>query len=141
MQTAEQYIKLLDQCAENCKEKYCFFKTLALEKNTNPKLLCQVKCVEIFKWEKSVQEHEDIGWKKSWDLWVEEGYAIAFSQAYNSDDEDLSIRKVYQKTIEIRNNNNMIIITDTTTTSGVTIVESSSQTSQVTSGKPIAASV
>lgn len=132
MQTAEQYIKLLDQCAENCKEKYCFFKTLALEKNTNPKLLTQVKCVEIFKWEKSVQAHDDIGWKKAWDLWVEEGYATAFSQAYNPDDDDLSIRKVYQKTLEIRNNN----MTNTTTTCGVTIVESSSQTSQVTSGKP-----
>ena len=136
MKDTEQYIKLLDQCAENCKEPYCFFKTLALEKNTNVRLLCQVKCVEIFKWEKSVQAHEDIGWKKAWSLWVEEGYATAFEQAYNPDDEDLSIRKIYQKTLEVRNNN----MTNTTFTSGVTIIESSSQSSQITSEKPKSAS-
>jgi hypothetical protein len=101
MQNTEQYIKLLNECAENCKEKYCFFKTLAFEKHTDPRLLTQVKCVEIFKWDKSVQAHDDIGWKKAWDLWVLEGYAKAFEQAYLENINDITIRKVYMRTIEI----------------------------------------
>lgn len=104
-QEEEKYIEVLNQCAETCKEKYCFFKMFMESKHVDLRVICQIKCVEIFKWEKSAQAHDDIGWKKAWDLWVEEGYAVAFSQAYDVNNPYVSIREVYSKMISILKNN------------------------------------
>lgn len=94
-----EYFKLLDQCADNCKQPYCFFKMLVEQKHSNPRFLTQSKCVEILKWNKSAEAHDDIGWGKAGQLWIDEGYAEAFAIVYKP---ELTVKEVYTKTEELQ---------------------------------------
>lgn len=46
------------------------------------RLLIQHKCVEAFKWERSQIVGVDIGWRKAYELWAEEGFAEWFAKFY-----------------------------------------------------------
>lgn len=96
--TQEGYLELLDQCT-GCNSDYCFLKNLILLQKPNPRMLCQVKCIEIFKWERSAKLKEDIGWKEAGRLWNAEKYDEAFGEAY---DPDLKVKEIYEKTVKIQ---------------------------------------
>jgi len=107
----EKYEELINQCIEHCQVQYCFLKHLIQHQHTNPRTLCQIKCIEIFKWEKSAEVGHDIGWTKAAELWVIEGPAEHFSNAYkealeindkeDKAEEDINIRKVYLRTLQL----------------------------------------
>ena len=78
-----QYEKLLNNCTENCATPYCFLKMFFMKQHPNERTLVQLKCIEIAKWSWSADAGEDIGWQKAGQRWVDDGYAIAFSKAYN----------------------------------------------------------
>ena len=89
--------KLIDELiAEECShsDKYCILKEILLSAFKEPKVLFQIKCVEKFKFIKSEEAKEDIGWQKAWELWVSEGCAKKFSDLYN---EEKSVSQLYKE--------------------------------------------
>jgi len=92
----EQYLDLLYSCADNsCDKPYCFFKMFLEKMHPHPRILCQFKCIEIFKWERSKKEDTDIGSTQAAITWCEEGWASAFNEVY---EEGQSIREIYNRT-------------------------------------------
>ncbi len=77
----KQFIEeiLCDYCESG---KYCILKEFVISAHPSPKLLMQLKCIDKFKYEKSKENGEDIGWNKSIELWASEGYAKKFSDFY-----------------------------------------------------------
>lgn len=93
--TEEQYLALLNSCADNCSSPYCFFKTFLEHQHTDPRTLCQFKCVEIFKWEIGEKENRDIGYQEAGMRWCGEGWAKAFAQVY---EEVENAKEIYRRT-------------------------------------------
>ena len=77
--------------------KYCILKEILLSAFKEPRFFFQIKCVEKFKFIKSEEFKEDIGWSKAWELWASEGYAKMFSDLY---DENKSVSQLFK---EIKN--------------------------------------
>ena len=59
---------------------YCILKEIMMR--TDPRSLIQLKCLEVFKFERSRVEKREIGWDEAMDLWVKEGYAERFDGIY-----------------------------------------------------------
>ena len=92
-----QYDQLVDSCADGCENRYCFFKTLLHEIHSSPRVLCQIKCLEILKFEKSEKAGKDIGWGQAGETWVKDGYAAAFFEVY---DAEKTLRQNYKATLD-----------------------------------------
>jgi len=60
--------------------EYCPLEPLV---RLSERLLIQHKCVEAFKWERSQIVGVDIGWRKAYEIWVEEGFAAQFAELYH----------------------------------------------------------
>jgi len=89
---------LINEIEDGCpSNKYCILKEILLSAFKEPKVLFQIKCVEKFKFIKSEDAKEDIGWQKAWELWVSEGYAKRFSDLY---DENKTVVQLFK---EIKN--------------------------------------
>ena len=67
---------------ENCecrKIKYCPLEKFV--ERMPARLFEQHKCIEILKWDKQLSDNDE-GWRKAYEIWVEEGYAKAFGDVY-----------------------------------------------------------
>jgi len=76
----------------NTNNRYCTLIEFITEANNSPRLLMQMKCVEKFKYEK----HADMTWNDAFNLWTDEGYAVAFGELYN---EEIKFRSLYKNVI------------------------------------------
>lgn len=85
---------------EHCNCDYCFLKTFIESLHPEPFVLVQLKCIEMFKWDQSTLEGADIGWNEAGMRWANNGYASVFRSVF---DEGLSIREVYNLTVEKMN--------------------------------------
>ncbi len=94
----KKYFNLIDECSENCQEKYCFFKKFIESLHPHPRTLCQLKCMEKMKWIWSKEENQDIGWDVAGYYWVERGYAKTFSKVY---DEEETINNNFKKIMDV----------------------------------------
>lgn len=92
----EQYLALLHSCADGCTARYCFFKMFLEHQHPAERLIVQLKCLEKMKWIWSKEVDKDIGWQEAGLKWVEQGFAKAFSSAYNK---DYSVEENFDKTI------------------------------------------
>lgn len=97
----KEYRELLeDICSEYCeKDHYCILKEFLVSLHPSTRMLMQLKCMDKFKYEKSKEAGEDLGWQKTIELWVEEGYAKKFAEEYN---ETIKFAALYKK---VRNGN------------------------------------
>lgn len=95
--TDEEYKKILASCVD-CSSQYCFFRAFLEHQHPSERLIFQLKCVEIFKFLRSKELGYDIGWHGAAEAWVAEGYAHAFSKAY---DVYLAPMEVYRKTEDL----------------------------------------
>lgn len=95
--TDAEYKKILAACVD-CKVEYCFFRAFLEHQHPSEKLIFQLKCLEILKYELSVEANKDVGWQYAAEKWVELGYAAAFAKVY---DVYQSPREVYGKAIEL----------------------------------------
>ena len=86
---------LIDEFAENCpcKDEWCSVRELVMNLFKDPRTLCQAKCIEKFKYEKSKELNRDIG-KEAGKDWVETGWAEKFSSVYS---EDKTISQIYKE--------------------------------------------
>lgn len=100
--TPKQYQSLLESCVDGCQKDYCFYKWVIGEMHSHPRLLVQLKCIEIFKWELSSAADRDVGGNEASEKWVTEGYAAAFAEVYDAEN---SPRRNYKDTIEFVKNN------------------------------------
>jgi hypothetical protein len=91
----DQYLSLLKSCEDNCNKPYCFFKIFLETQHPDPRILCQFKCIEIFKWEESEREKFDIGFSEAGMRWVTLGWASAFAEVY---EEGVALREIYRRT-------------------------------------------
>jgi len=92
----EQYKELIEEVAEDScpHHKYCLLKRLLLSIHPDPQVLTQIKCLEKFKYEKSEELEEDIGWNEAGKCWVKEQWAKIFREEFN---EDLTVREIYAR--------------------------------------------
>lgn len=73
---------LVDDLCEGC-SKYCTIKeVLQLAAFTDPRTIIQIKCVEIYKFERSKGEEHDIGWQTAMMDWSSTGQAEIFNECY-----------------------------------------------------------
>ena len=101
--TDSKYKSLIDDCLkEECDcSHWCLLKEIVMSsKKFDPRFLVQTKCIEIFKWHKGRKLGKDIGWASAWELWVEEGYAKAFADAFDANPK-MSPQELYKKTVDI----------------------------------------
>ncbi len=95
-----EYRRLLDDIGEEyCKKgTYCIFKEFLIAAHPSKRLLVQLKCCDRHKFEQSEKAGADIGWQKTMELWVSEGYATYFAEAYS---EERSSKEIYNLTMEL----------------------------------------
>lgn len=95
----EKFKKVCDEITEtcDCKSGYCFYRLLVTKQHPSLRLLIQMECMEKFKWEESERHAKDIG-EDAYELWVTNGLAEAFAEAYN---EDKSVKQIYKETLAI----------------------------------------
>ena len=86
---------VLQACCPNPRG-YCILKEMITHNGSADRTLVQLKCIEIFKYERSRQEGKDIGWEGAHKAWVEEGFAKKFSEIYQ---EGLRSVEAYIKTM------------------------------------------
>jgi len=93
--TQNQYLAILNGCADNCPASYCFFKLFLEHQHPDLRVVTQFKAIEIYKWEQSEIENRDIGLNEAGMRWCSEGWAKAFACVY---EEGLSAKEIYRKT-------------------------------------------
>lgn len=93
MKNKSRLIKKLNEVCD-CKNKYCLIKEIILCSHQDPRFLIQLKCIEIFKWEESEKQRDDIGWDEAHVEWVAKGYAKRFAELYV---EDMPAEELYSK--------------------------------------------
>ena len=90
-----QYKKVLDELAPcECENKYCFFKIFFELSKFDQRSLCQIKCLEKYKWEKNKSIAEDIGWERATEMWILDGSAQLFADLYS---DELTAKEIYAK--------------------------------------------
>lgn len=83
---------LLKEICGTCNENYCFLmEIISKDVKYNSRLLIQLKCVEIFKFEESQRQGKDIDWSGAMALWSESGLAAKFAEVYK---EELSYKEI-----------------------------------------------
>ncbi len=89
--SAKQVIDDLCQDCGKCDtltgQDYCIFKEILGMLIHDPRAFKQVKCMEIFKYERKIK-----GWDEAADVWLREGKAEKFAQSY---DPNLTSRQIY----------------------------------------------
>ena len=99
-QTIKRILSELNpECAEN---KYCFYKLFLEYASFDVRTVEQIKCIEKFKWEINKNSNTEYSWEYVIEQWIEQGYAKAYSDIY---DEELSIKELYKRTMELVKNN------------------------------------
>lgn len=97
----DQYLKILYSCVDDCDKPYCFLKVFLEHQHPDPRILCQFKCIDIFKWEESEKAGYDIGLRQAGFMWCEgagKSWAAAFSHVYEEDELPVEI---YRRTKEL----------------------------------------
>jgi hypothetical protein len=64
------------------RDHYCTLKEVLCHAPRQAREILQIKCVEKFKYERSERESRAIDWQEAFDLWITEGFAEAFAQAF-----------------------------------------------------------
>ena len=95
----DEYRRLLDEIGEEyCKRgTYCIFKEFLIAAHPSRRLLIQLKAVDRAKFIWSKNAEKDIGWTKAMELWVSEGYAASFAEAYSDTRSSNEIFKLAMK--------------------------------------------
>ncbi len=70
-------------------EQYCLLKVMV--STIDPRIIEQVDCVEIFKYELNEKSPRKIGPEEVWKIWSDRGYAKAFNKVYTPDKESRDI--------------------------------------------------
>ena len=91
-----KYKSLINEIADDCpnKDGYCFLKELIIM-SRDPRTIVQIKCVEKYKFEKSKERGEDIGWQEAAQEWAET-YGAKFAKVYN---EDKTFNQIYKEVL------------------------------------------
>lgn len=93
----EKYDKILSELDPST--FYLYVATL----KPDERVLVQMKCLEMFKWERNQEFEEELDMEALAIKWAEEGYAKAFKEAFDKFMvEDLCICQVYEETIRIQ---------------------------------------
>jgi len=94
----QEYREMLeDICLEYCKKNhYCILKEFLVSSHPSPRLLMQLKCIDKYKFERSKEDDDDLGWQRAMEEWVECGYAVKFAEVW---DERKSFTKIYKETM------------------------------------------
>lgn len=99
----DHYKKILEEIAPtSCRNSYCFYKTFFDLMRFDQRMLVQVKCIEMFKWDSNKDLSEDMGWEQAVKLWISEGWAQKFADVYN---DDLTAHQIYEVMFNLGINN------------------------------------
>lgn len=82
-----EYRRLLEEIGEGYCENghYCIFKEFLVSAHPSRRLLVQLKCMDKFKFIRSKDSGKDIGWDDTMRMWLDEGHAKRFAEAYSDD--------------------------------------------------------
>jgi hypothetical protein len=92
MISRKRYEEILDEISSH--DGYCFLKELLKLQRSDPRMLIQMKCIEIHKWVISENFEYEYSWEEAGNDWVERGYAAVFADLYN---EDETPKRLYNK--------------------------------------------
>ena len=78
--------KLLQEiCKEDgCPKDSCFLREMMLHNGLKDKMVMQLKLVDKFKYDWSVESGHDIGYEEAFNKWVEIGYAKKYTDNWNA---------------------------------------------------------
>ena len=80
----DDYESLINELVpSDCNCEYCFLKFYLIHCHSDRRMLVQLKCIEMFKWERSAQNRHNCGWQNAIMAWADEGYAKAFADCYS----------------------------------------------------------
>ena len=93
-----EYRRLLNEIGEDyCpSDTYCIFKEFLVESHPSRRLLVQLKLVDKFKFIWSKDAGKDIGWETALRMWMDQGNAVKFAEAY---DDKKSVRDIFRQII------------------------------------------
>jgi hypothetical protein len=94
----KRYEEILDSLS-TC-EGYCFFKEIIRIQHSDPRMLIQMKCIEIHKWVISEEFKYEYSWEEAGLDWVDRGYAAVFSELYNEDETPKRLYNKIQKRVD-----------------------------------------
>ena len=89
--------EVLNGVCESCPNcsGYCTLKEILLvTQSFDNRVIVQIKCMEIFKYEQSEIDGKDIGWTEAGIRWAELGWAKVFADVYDHDP-DIKPRQIY----------------------------------------------
>ena len=90
---------MLDLVEGECSSPHrtCFLKEYVLKTHPEPRLLIQLKCIEMLKICVSKREERKVSWQEAATMWVEEGYAKKLADLYQ---EGCKVQTLYNKIME-----------------------------------------
>ncbi|NCC53157.1 MAG: hypothetical protein EOM20_18350 [Spartobacteria bacterium] len=79
--------ELIDDICSGCcaHDHYCTLKEILIRVPRDARTLLQIKCIEKLKYERSVEQSRGVDWDEALDIWINEGYAARFADAYRDD--------------------------------------------------------
>ncbi len=80
-----------------CKS-YCILKEIIMRVGLSEKVLKEFKCIEKLKYIKSEELGRDIGWKNTFYIWENEGYAEKFDKIYNN---EMNHNEIWKQMLEM----------------------------------------
>jgi hypothetical protein len=82
----------------DCEETYCFLRELLVhDAKYTRRLTTQMKLVEKLKYKQSEAVGYDIAWKGAMQIWVDDGYAKLFADAYTAEISIEALEKILFK--------------------------------------------
>lgn len=82
----------------DCEESYCFLRELLVhDVKYTRRLIIQMKLVEKLKYKQSEAVGYDIAWKGAMQIWVDDGYAKLFADAYTAEISIEALEKILFK--------------------------------------------
>ena len=85
---------ILDDIVDDCKKEYCTLKEILVHSGISDRVLMQLKCIEKYKFQLSKKYKKDYGWENTFNEWVNNGYAVKFSELYS---ENVYVQPLYKK--------------------------------------------
>lgn len=86
----KSYKEIIDDAlAGECQNKsWCLLRQIVeSSKRIDERMIAQLKCVEIHKWNLNKTRRDEISWNDAMKHWVDSGFAQRFADVYNKEDD------------------------------------------------------
>lgn len=86
--------RILTEICDDCPREYCTLKEILLRGGMSDRMLVQLKVMEMFKYDESQRQKQDIGWEGATQLFHERKLDEKFAEVYKP---ELHPRTIYKR--------------------------------------------